>query len=312
MYKNEIKLSLDLIQRHLGPYERKVGSEYEWQCPICTQNGGDTHKDNLRYNEKKNVLYCFSDENHSREILSEIYKSEWQELKQNANTNKTYIKDGLKAKAQSDKEFFKTYQEFCSFSLEQEQGEYANILMQKRGLTAQTALDVGLGIDIQKNIWVIPTFKYTTSTNPDDYEITSFEYRPLNFSKEGLYREKGTKLGLAMINAYGDKTEIIVIVEGYFDGYTLLQFLTEKGQADFYHIVSCSHGVKSLLKEVSEIDFKKYKKHYLFIDNDDDGRKCASEIMKKYPFMENFVLPCGCKDFNEHYLKCIKGGQNDR
>ena len=97
--------------------------------------------------------------------------------------------------------------------------------------------------------------------------------------------------------------------QGYFDGYTLWQYLDEKGQADYYHIVTPSNGVNSLFKFMSQIDFNKYKKFYLFIDNDDAGNAAVEKIMQKYPMFERIILPCGCKDFNEHYIKCLKGNK---
>jgi 5S rRNA maturation endonuclease (ribonuclease M5) len=183
-----------------------------------------------------------------------------------------------------------------------------------RGLTLETALDVGLGYDNISEHWVIPTVQYSTSTNQTYYKVIGFEYRPINFDKKDLRREKGSQTGLAMVSPYTDRTEVLVIVEGYFDGYALYQYLKEKNQLDYYHIVTCSNGVGTLSKQIAEADFSKYKKCYLFIDNDEVGRKAAEEIIELYPFMHNIVLPCGCKDFNEHYTKCIVNGgiKNDK
>jgi len=61
------------------------------------------------------------------------------------------------------------------------------------------------------------------------------------------------------------------------------------------------------LKQIDSIDFDKYKKFELFIDNDEPAQKVAIQILEKYPFFNRVELTCGCKDFNEHYMKCIKG-----
>ena len=66
------KINLDLLIKHLGQPERKVYNEYIWQCPMCQ----DTHRDNLKFNIEKGVLYCFANSNHAREILSNIIKSD--------------------------------------------------------------------------------------------------------------------------------------------------------------------------------------------------------------------------------------------
>ena len=54
------------------------------------------------------------------------------------------------------------------------------------------------------------------------------------------------------------------------------------------------------------IDFRKYKKFELFIDNDKTSCPIANKIIEEYPLFHQVELKCGCKDFNEHYLKCIK------
>ncbi len=104
----------------------------------------------------------------------------------------------------------------------------------KRGITEITAKAVKLGIDENKRRWVIPTFQYSTEKSNI---ILGFEYRPLNLSKDGLTREKGTPTGLVMINSYNPKTEALAIVEGYFDGYALWQYLKKK---NVFSIIYCN------------------------------------------------------------------------
>ena len=65
-------------------------------------------------------------------------------------------------------------------------------------------------------------------------------------------------------------------------------------------------GCADLGVGIDEVDFDKYKKFILFLDNDKTGRDTANAIKEKYPFFTDYYLTCGCKDFNEHYLKCIK------
>lgn len=55
-----------------------------------------------------------------------------------------------------------------------------------------------------------------------------------------------------------------------------------------------------------DIDFSCYKKFYLYIDNDEAGNSMAGKILEQYPMFERIITKCGCKDFNEHYMKCIK------
>ena len=292
-------LTLDLIIEYLGQPIRKRGNEYEWQCPICK----DSRKDNLKFNPSKGVLYCFADESHARTILSGIMK----------NHKDLYSKDkkaGLNRfvavnKPEENKitpeiqEKFLQYMLECNASLLND-SKVLEFLRKKRGITKETVSNTGMGIDKGKRHWTIPTFRYGTG------EIIGFEYRPPDLSKKGLCREKGTPTGLAEINCYTPQTEILVIVEGYFDGYALLQHLTETNQIAQYHIVTPSNGVQGLLKQMKVINFNKYKHLELFIDNDETSRPIAHKIIEQYPMFHNVELECGCKDFNEHYLKCIK------
>ena len=184
-----------------------------------------------------------------------------------------------------------------------EDEEMLDFLYKKRGITRTTVEKVKIGIE-EDRTWRIPTFRYSTDGKR---QVMGFEYRPKDLSKVGLCREKNTPTGLAMINEYTENTEVLVIVEGYFDGYALLQHLNEQGIDEYYHILTPSNGVNSLYKYIPQIDFNKYKKHILFLDNDEAGENMSIKIKEAYPMFKIIKLvDCNCKDFNEHYLKCIK------
>lgn len=292
-------LTLDLIIEHLGQPIRRKGSEYEWQCPICK----DTGMDNLKFNSQKGVLYCFADESHARSILSSIMKNHKYLYSKDKKESLNRIVETEKQPGNNltieTQEKFLQYMFECNTTLLND-NKVLEFLKKRRGITKETVSNTGMGIDKIKRRWTIPTFRYGTS------EIIGFEYRPPDLSKKGLCREKGTPTGLAEINGYTPETEILVIVEGYFDGYVLLQHLTELNQIAQYHIVTPSNGVQGLLKQIKVIDFHKYKHFELFIDNDETSRPIANKIIEQYPMFHNVELKCGCKDFNEHYLKCIK------
>ena len=291
-------LKLELLTKVLGEPEKQSGDEYLWQCPLCK----DTGRDNLKFNAEKGILWCFANESHAPQILKEILKKGRINLKPaNADYN-SY--DRYKHIFSMQKQIeFKIYMQECNEKL-LTIDILPSILLKKRGLNLSTARDVKLGVDMNKKRWVIPTFQYSTERANT---ILGFEYRPFNFSKDGLTREKGTPTGLAMINSYKPTMEVLAVVEGYFDGYALYQHLKEQKQIQYYHIVTPSNGIQSLLKHISQVDFSKYKLFCLYVDNDEEGNKVAEKIMAKYPIFERITTTCGCKDFNEHYMKCIKG-----
>ena len=294
------KITVDMINNHLGYSGKKVGNEYQWQCPYCS----DKHRDNLKFNESKGILYCFaSNGEHSRQILKDIYAKN---KPLNKNTSKSSYKHSESQEPEKIDVFDKEKQEELVLYMSECNNTLLNhekslkYIEAKRGFNKDTISSCGIGIDLKQRKWVIPTFMYS----PNDCYVTGFEFRPPDFSKK-ITRSKGTPTSMAMINCYTPKTEVLAIVEGYMDGYALFQHLTEQKQIQYYHIVTPSNGVNSLTKYIHQIEFGKYKKCYLYIDNDEAGDKTALPILEKYPFLERINMACGCKDFNEHYLKCI-------
>ena len=314
-----IELTLEKLIEHLGEPVRQRGAEYEWQCPFCQ----DWHEDNLKFNENKGVLYCFANPEHSKTIIREICKKNKTFYRSNKSTDKYSDLSDFAIEEQEKETIFKPSKEvdFYFYMLDQNselfyRKEYLEFLLKKRGINEKTVDAVNLGIDLRGNRWVIPTIKYNTVINDfaDDVSIftsyqapCSFEYRPLDLSKNGIRREKDCPTCLAQINEYTENTKILAVVEGYFDGYALFQYLTEIGQIHLYHIVTPSNGINGLLKQIDSVDFEKYKRFELFIDNDEPADRVAEQILEKYPFFNRVKLTCGCKDFNEHYMKCIKG-----
>lgn len=293
------KLTLEILIATLGEPEKQSGDEYLWQCPLCK----DTGRDNLKFNAIKGVLWCFADNSHAPQILSEILKKNKGKISLKPTNSDYNNTDKYKHIFTKQKQIeFKFYMQECNEKL-LKADIFPTILLNKRGIKLSTVRAVKLGIDNNKKRWVIPAFQYSTEKANI---ILGFEYRPLNFSKDGLTREKGTPTGLAMINSYKPTTEILVVVEGYFDGYALYQHLKEQKQIKYYHIVTPSNGIQSLLKQISQIDYSKYKKFYLYVDNDEEGNKVAEKIIAQYPIFKRNITACGCKDFNEHYMKCIK------
>lgn len=293
-----IRLTLDAIINQLGNPEKQQGNEYLWQCPLCNDSG----RDNLKFNSEKGILWCFANNNHASEILKKI-------IKNNRGKNSFLSQTTDFTKEEKYKRFFNPLKQIEFKFYMQESNEALlksdirlHSLKVKRGINRSTVKDVKLGIDTNKKRWVIPTFQYSTKHSKI---ILGFEYRPFNFSKERLTREKGSPTGMAMINAYTPDTKNLVVIEGYFDGYALYQHLKEQKQIQNYHIVTPSNGVNSLLKFMPEIDFSRYEKFYLYIDNDEAGNSMAAKVIEHYPMFRRIVTKCGCKDFNEHYMKCL-------
>lgn len=298
-------INLEVIEKFLGPPLKKVGSEYIWQCPICM----DKSKDNLRYNPRKNILFCFADPNHSKLLLKKL----WDNVKKQGKmlTIKHEDKEFPKQEEIVEEtplsiitiQKFKTYQYKCNRTLLNNK-PLLKVLYKKRGITLDTVKDCCIGLDLQKERFVFPSVKFGSLN-----EVTGFEYRPLDLTKNGLFRERGTPTGLVQINSITNSTANLVVLEGYLDCYLFYQHIKALGQEQFYHIASPSNGVTSILRHFDSISDKldRYKNVYLYLDSDEAGKKAMLELKQKYPQVETYSMACGCKDFNEHYLKCLKG-----
>ena len=297
------KITLETLEQHLG-HGKKVGDEIHWQCPHCM----DKHKDNLKFSISKGILWCFaSNGEHSKQILRDIYRKNnqvktnyYSETFNNINKNNDIKDEKINVYTPEKQEEMLLYMDKCNQNLLNDI-DLLHKLELVRGINKNTINDCGIGLDLKRNSFVIPSFKYSII---DNY-IIGFEYRPIDFSKK-ILRSVGTPLEMCMINCYTPQTEILAIVEGYMDGFALYQYLKEQNQAQYYHIVTPCNGVNGLTKQLNEIKFNKYKTCYLYIDNDKAGNQAASVILENYPFLKRFIMSCGCKDFNEHYIKCIK------
>lgn len=289
-----INISLELLIEYLGQPRKKQGDEYIWQCPLCQDRG----KDNLKFNVAKGVLYCFADNNHSKTILSDMNKKFNGICPKSQNNVIKPVTNSVKITSEQISNY-ENYMYKCNENLVFDK-TLLELAFTKRGLKHITISCTKMGYDKYKQVWTIPTFKYDCR----EQKVIGFEFRPHDFSKNGLYRTKGTPNCLATINAYYPEIEALCVVEGYLDAYLLLQYLIEIKQDRYFHIVTPSNGVNSLVKHLQDIDFSKYKKFYIAIDNDDAGNKAKAEILKKYPFFHTIDLK-DCKDFNEYYLKYL-------
>ena len=187
-----MELTLNDIQEYLGQQGRKQGDEVVFACPICNSLGHDKSGNNLKFNTKKNVLYCFYDDSHNRLLLSEIMKKKHEAKRMENKEIPAYIKN---------QEKYAYYLELCNSALlgtltkdwidavnEQdmfEDGEYKFYLdlietdkprLAREYLEAQTGINKdtiemsGLGLDFFKNKWVFPIFDMSAN-------LVGFEYR---------------------------------------------------------------------------------------------------------------------------------------
>lgn len=277
------EITLYDIKKILGEPTGKQGGEYVWQCPYCM----DSHKDNMRFNERKGLLWCFADPEHSKEVLKKMNGKE--------SDYKPIAKSVPKWVTMQDK--YVEYMAQCQEELLNNQ-ELLDYVYKKRGLSKEVIDLVGLGFDSEVNQFVIPIFGLKEDM------ITDFELRAYG-DKKVISRVGGGHNTVAVI--YGtQKAKTCFFTEGFLDGYALLQFLLDKNQSDFT-IYSCSHGAESLLKCLPTVNFSNFDEVKLMLDADECGTKATKTIIENYVFIKDarkFLFDSNCKDFCQWYLEC--------
>ena len=288
-----MSIELEKIINYLGQPHKKSGNNLIWKCPYCI----DKSQNNLIYSKDKGILWCFaSGGEHSGMILSEIYKNSPDET----FTMPPVIKPEKKVLSSDKIKYFSDNMHKYNNDL-LKNPKMLDFIKTKRGIEIKTIEKCFIGIDVEKNKFAFPTIEFMTNN------VIGFEYRPLDLSKN-IKREIGGLTGLAQINTFTDKTQALVILGGYLDCYVFYQYLEEIGQSEYYHITTSSNGEGSTLKYLENVKehFNKYCTIYLYLDTDTTGIAQMEKIKTKFPFVELKTMSCGCKDFNEHYLKCIK------
>ena len=307
-------ITLSDIQQYLGQTGKKEGDEIVFQCGVCALSGQDKSKNNLKWNTKKNVLYCFKDSEHSKIIMSEIMKKKHEEKKMSNVEIPRYLK--------LQQQYF-LYQQLCSDMLlgnlnddlleeiiKQDMfngKEVENIkqiiqsdkpqkarayLKSQRGINTHTIELTGLGFDFDARKWVIPIFDM-------ECNIVGFEYRLADFNNKKIWREQGSPTCLARVYGVGKKA---LIFEGFLDSYCALQMAKDKEDISIF---STSSGVSGLAKVINQLQFGSYDSITLILDCDEPADKVTKEIIERYPFIKDgrqFLIDSCCKDVNQFML----------
>lgn len=274
-----LDITLEELEHFLGSYKKK-GQHYYFQCPYCM----DKHKDNMIYTPSKNLLKCFRDDEHSKQILSEINKKKYADkidvsIPQYLNKQSEYLSYMLKSN-----EYLLSNDKALAY------------LQKTRGINKDTVEKVGMGFDKENNKWVIPIF--------DDTYLIGFEYRGADFKHKKIWREKDTKRCLAYV--WGKtKNNTLIICEGFCDAYVCTQMLVEHDKHKETTVASVSNGVNGTLAIMPEIKFNNFDTIKLMLDNDEAGDLMTERVLKQYPFVvdaRGFLKKYHVKDVTDYYL----------
>jgi len=326
--KNMFDITLnDIITLYDQP-KCKVGSNYQYQCPYCM----DRSKNNMLFNPDytrntgyKGIVKCYANDDHCSLIMKDITK-----YKKDQGFKPVYNNCKLETKTIIKNNRWLLRYLFASNNNLYHNKQALEYVCKKWGLTEETILNYGMGINVRKKIWTLPIYHPV-------YGLRGFETRDnkLKSGKEKIVGRVTLKDGsakcLAQINEKNKDTEILIIMEGYKDALTMMQYLKEKNQAKYYHILTPSMGIGTTEILLHDFNFLQYKKVIVYLDSDKAGITMMQRIKgiekpgindsnekikkiiernkvnkEKFEFIEIKIMNCGCKDFNEHYQKCIQ------
>lgn len=301
------EISLELLIQYLGQPNKAHSNQIYWQCPYCAAVGEDSSKNNLTYSKSKKIVKCFANDSHSKSLLKDMSLSNKAAIP-SYNYNRGFSEPTKPSIDECKRQNFLSYLHRCNENLLQNNAAL-DLIFNKRGINKSTVESCKIGLDKGFSRWIFPTFEFNCN---NEQLINGFEYRCYDLGKKGLHREKNTPTCMAMVNSYTPDKSCLVILEGYLDAYAFFNHIQEQGQLAYYHIATPSNGVSNIVSLVKSIEhyFNNYKRIYLYLDSDDIGCKKMAELTQRYPFIESKIMACGCKDFNEHYLKCIKSNTN--
>ena len=279
------------IENYLGTPVKTMNGHSYWMCPYCR----DTGKDNLVYTQKNGLLTCFANDEHSKDVLREINKSDavLQDYKPREQ------KPIMKTKSSLTMDYIIE----CNLAL-LECEKSKTFLKNQRGLYGET-LTLGIGIDKIKKVWIFPCFDLQTG------ELFGAEYRTsyMIFTKdkrdkgnEGLSKAPGTSARLCTINNI-KKADTLIIVEGFIDAFTLWQMLNEQERMKT-KICTPSNGVGTIKNLLDTIPINKYSQIIFFLDSDEAGEQAREDIKKLFKANYSFKkISCSCcKDVSQSYL----------
>lgn len=306
----ENQAPLDVLSDYLKQEPKKQGQYYKFQCPYCMDAGAD----NLIYNERKDILKCFASDQHAPDLISEIenkYKDSYDAKNRGKNMyyKKFNFNDApadspfltvpadLSASADRQAELVELCKKWRAFLFAPENKHLLKNLKNTRGFSPDTVKALGIGYNEEMRCYAFPKIAYSTETTKPF--LINFEFRGNDLSSNNMRVLPNLSTGLCQISKYIEgKTNKLIITEGFMDGIAYYQHLKSKEISEQFHIVTPSNGIGTLKNQIKQIDWAKYEKFILSIDNDHAGNQLF------YWIMDYFRKPDGNQLFIDGRVKC--------
>lgn len=279
------------VLNYLGNDYKQDGAELVFQCPLCTDEGGDSGRNHLKFNSKKGVITCFASDVHSKEIRKQIKARNVKSLEIRKRVSELKITPDL---------IKQTNETLLESETLLEQLEKAT------GIKATTVKTCKLGFSLECQVFIFPCYD-------KDGNLFGAEFRNFDFSKFSsgakVLKAVGTVSTLCHVNFPENATKLI-IGEGFKDAYNIVQHSSENDKSEEYQVVTPSNGVASIKKLLKDYETSKYEEVILCLDNDKAGRGATKNIaLSMDRWIYQLKLPQVpdkdfIKDFSDWYNNC--------
>lgn len=278
-----LDIKLDELIKVLGQPTKCTGHQYYFRCPSCASLGGDNSGDNLLFNEYKGVLKCFACEDGAKEALKLVNK--WRKN----NDIKSYAPTVINDVGRSFKMWWENNeQNLWQYWIEahEEMSTKALRWLDSCGIGKDVVDEWMLGYDNNPTILKIgPCVAFPMISLNHNERLVGFELRQVGKEKVIRHTYDAPKC-LCIIADNKDATKL-VICEGFKDAYSFWQIVNNKNIQNEYTILTPAHGVDDIIDNLKDVNFTRYKKCYLLLDNDAAGNRVTDKIIDKYPFFKD-------------------------
>lgn len=299
----------------LGNDYKIQGQELVFQCRACA--GGDTHKDNLKFNRQKNVLKCHAGCGFEKEICEIIARRRFEKRGgQQQPPQESYnferreapeqVEQAPKTKeiAQDD---LAEYYVNCNYRLMRDKNLLKKIY-EKHTILPSTACSCLIGYDEKKDMLVFPS-RAAGKDPTDNLAIidNGAEYREYEGEKV-IRRISGYD---AKICAVSSKAFVMhgIICEGYKDAYNLIQIMkiVNPELLNCCAIFTVQNGTNSINVDncLQKVNWHRFETIGVLFDNDTAGDKATEIAQDLFPVMKDLRKEYinGYNDIQERFAK---------
>lgn len=259
-----LNITVEQLIAVCGSPTRVSGSQYYFRCPVCSAGGGDSHGDNLLFNERKGFLKCYACGG-ERQVLRMInhkfdtcnipirtrstLKVRWYEV----NKDNIYYY------------YLNTLEEPKPYDLIYEKFKWPKESLECVGYDPNPS---HLFPSLTEQSLIFPVITYSG-------DMIGFEARAIQEKKLRHTKDLPNCLAYFKASSQFDK---LVICEGFKDAFTF-NLLYPDIKRD---IATPTNGVGALLSALQTINISHYEEITLVLDNDRAGDDMTRKVIQEF------------------------------